>query len=80
MNQSVVEAIQSAIESAIEGAVAEVEVGVSAGHYNVTVTSPAFAGKPMVQAHRLVYSAISHLMDGDEAAVHAIDRLKTRCP
>ena len=77
MTNDQVEAIREAIEASIEGATAEVELGAGAGHYNVTVTAPVFAGKPMVQAHRLVYSAIAHLMDGDAAPVHAIDRLRT---
>ncbi|MCK5799896.1 MAG: BolA/IbaG family iron-sulfur metabolism protein, partial [Deltaproteobacteria bacterium] len=45
--------------------------------YDLTVRAGSFAGKPMVQIHRLVYAAIAHLMDGDLALVHAIDRLRT---
>jgi stress-induced morphogen len=77
MSENQVDAIRQAIEQSIEGANADVETGAGAGHYNVTVTAEVFAGKPMVQAHRLVYSAIAHLMDGDNAPVHAIDRLRT---
>jgi stress-induced morphogen len=44
------------------------------------VVSPAFAGLGMLESQRLVYSAIAHLMQGDLAPVHAVDRLKTRVP
>lgn len=77
MSQATIDAIREAIESAIESAQADVRPGAGAGHFDLTVKAPAFAGKPMVEAHRLVYSAIAHLMEGDGAAVHAIDRLKT---
>ena len=79
MSQSVMDSIGTAIRSAIDGAEVVVEAG-SPGHYSVTVTSAAFAGKPMVQAHRLVYAAIAHLMEGERPAVHAIDRLRTLAP
>jgi acid stress-induced BolA-like protein IbaG/YrbA len=39
-----------------------------------------FAGKNMLESQRLVYSAITHLMAGDMAPVHAVDSLKTRTP
>jgi len=34
----------------------------------------------MLQQQQLVYGAISHLMTGDAAPVHAIDRLLTLVP
>lgn len=75
---SVTEAVRKAIEGAIEGAKAEVTGG--GGHFNIAVTSPAFAGKTMVQSHRMVLGAIAHLMAGDTAPVHAVDSLKTKTP
>lgn len=75
---SVTEAVRKAIEAAIEGSKAEVTGG--GGHYNISVTSPAFAGKNMVQSHRMVLGAIAHLMAGDTAPVHAVDSLKTKAP
>ena len=48
------------------------------GHYNIEVTSPAFAGKSMLESQRMVYGAIAHLMKGDAAPVHAVDSLKIR--
>ena len=50
------------------------------GHFTLDVTSAAFAGKSMLESHRLVYGAIAHLMNGNLAPVHAIDSLKTRAP
>ena len=37
-----------------------------------------FAGKSMLESQRLVYGAIAHLMKGDGAPVHAVDKLTTR--
>ena len=66
--------IKEAIERAITGAQASVSAG-SGGHYSITVSGQAFAGKSPVQQQRMVYSAIAHLMKGDGAPVHAIDKL-----
>lgn len=52
----------------------------SPGHFELEVVSPVFAGKSMVQQQQLVYGAITTLMSGNPAPVHAIDRLKTRVP
>lgn len=73
---SVTDAVRKAIEGAIPGAA--VEVTGAGGHFSIAVTSPAFAGKNMVESHRMVLSAIAHLMHGDTAPVHAVDSLKTR--
>ena len=75
---SVVDALREAIERRLPDSRAEVSGG--GGHFSLVVTSPAFAGKGMLESHRLVYSAIAHLMKGDMAPVHAIDNLKTRTP
>ncbi len=75
---SVVEALREAIEQAIPGAAAVVTGG--GGHFSIDVVSSVFAGKGMLESQRLVYSAISHLMKGDMAPVHAVDSLKTRTP
>ena len=75
---SVIDALREAIERQIPDARAEVSGG--GGHYTIEVTSPVFAGKNMLQSHRMVYSAITDLMKGDKAPVHAVDSLKTRTP
>ena len=44
--------------------------GASAGgHYSVTIVSPAFAGKPRVARHRLVYDALAEAM---QRGIHAL--------
>ena len=42
-------------------------------HFNATVICPAFAGKPMLEQHRMVYAALGDKMKGD---IHALS-LKT---
>jgi acid stress-induced BolA-like protein IbaG/YrbA len=74
----VVQALREAIESKIESSKAEVSGG--GGHYTIEVVSPQFAGLGMLESQRLVYAAIAHLMKGDLAPVHAVDKLKTRAP
>lgn len=80
MSKAIIEAIREAIEQSIPEASAEVSTGAGPGHYNVTVRAGAFVGKPMVHAHRMVFAAISHLMDGDRPPVHAIDLLRALSP
>lgn len=75
---SVTDAIASSIKEKIAGAV--VEVTGHGGHYTIVVTSEVFRGKGPVESQRLVYGAITHLMSGDLAPVHAVDSLKTRVP
>ncbi len=75
---SITDAIREAIVSAISDA--EVEVSGGGGHFSIVVTSPIFEGKSRVASQRLVYSAITHLMAGDMAPVHAVDSLRTLTP
>jgi stress-induced morphogen len=69
-------ALRQAIETAIGGATVEV-IPASPGHFEINVTSETFAGQSMVQQQQRVYAAIKELMRGDDAPVHAIDRLQT---
>lgn len=71
------EAIKSAILAKIPDAQVVVAAG-SSGHYTIDVVSPVFEGKNMVESQRLVYGAIAHLMKGDAAPVHAVDKLTTK--
>ncbi|MGA3121823.1 MAG: BolA/IbaG family iron-sulfur metabolism protein [Polyangiaceae bacterium] len=75
---SVVDALREAIERQIPGSHADVTG--AGGHFTIDVTSSAFAGKSMLESQRMVYGAIAHLMKGDLAPVHAVDRLQTRIP
>jgi acid stress-induced BolA-like protein IbaG/YrbA len=71
--------IRDAIAEAMPGAEVEVKSG-GAGHFEVRVVSTEFEGKTRVAKQRLVYSAIAHLMKGDTAPVHAIDKMETQVP
>jgi acid stress-induced BolA-like protein IbaG/YrbA len=75
---SIPDAIKKAILEKIQDAEVQVEGG--GGHFSIAVVSPVFAGKSMLESQRLVYGAITHLMSGDRAPVHAVDSLKTRAP
>jgi acid stress-induced BolA-like protein IbaG/YrbA len=75
----ITQTIKLAILEKIPDASVVVEPG-SGGHFTIQVVSPVFAGKNMVESQRLVYGAIAHLMKGDAAPVHAVDKLTTRVP
>ncbi len=75
MSESILDDIRAAIRAALADASLEVTGG--GGHFTIAVTSKAFAGKSMMESHRLVYAAIAPLMSGDSAPVHAVDSLKT---
>jgi len=71
--------LKDAIEQAIPGA--EVEISArGAGHFEVRVKAAAFAGQSRVAQQRCVYAAISHLMKGETAPVHAIDKMEILIP
>ena len=59
---------------------ARVEVSGAGGHFEIRVVAREFEGKATLARQRLVYAAIAHLMRGDGAPVHAIDRLDTATP
>ncbi len=71
-------AIRTSIVEKLPDAVVDVSGG--GGHFTIAVASKEFRGKGPVDAQRLVYGAIAHLMRGDRAPVHAVDSLKTRVP
>ena len=75
---SVPEAIEKAIKEKIEGA--DVSVRGGGGHFEIAVVSNVFAGKSTLEKHRLVLSAIAHLMKGDDAPVHAVDSIRATTP
>ena len=72
------EAIQQSIKAALPDAVVEVAGG--GGHWTIAVTSAGFAGKSMLQSHRIVMSAIAHLTTGSAPPIHAVDKLTTKTP
>lgn len=73
---SVLDALRTSVLDKLPDA--EVEATGGGGHYSLRVVSSAFTGKSMVESHRMVLSAIAHLMKGDDAPVHAIDSLVTK--
>ncbi len=73
-----VDRIRTAIEAAIEGAV--VEARGMGGHFEIRVVSTIFEGKNRLARQRLVLSAIADLMKGENAPVHAVDRIETVVP
>ncbi|MFO1257202.1 MAG: BolA family protein [Gammaproteobacteria bacterium] len=40
------------------------------GHFALSITSSCFEGKTQIQRHRMIYNALSDLMDTD---IHAIE-------
>ena len=74
--------IEQQIHEAIAGAIpgAEINVTGGGGHFEIHVVSEQFAGKRIIQKHRMVLSAIKGLMAGDNAPVHAIDKLVCELP
>lgn len=71
--------LKRAIETAISGADVSV-TPLSPGHFEIRVVSGAFEGKSRIAQQQLVYGSIAHLMKGDAAPVHAIDRMQTALP
>jgi acid stress-induced BolA-like protein IbaG/YrbA len=74
-----VENLSSAIAQALPGSQIEVQA-TGAGHFEIRVASETFEGQSRVAQQQAVYAAIAHLMKGDAAPVHAIDKLETRVP
>jgi acid stress-induced BolA-like protein IbaG/YrbA len=66
--------IREAIEEALPCSELDVQSG-SPGHFTIRVVSGAFEGLSRVKQQQLVYAAITDLMSGDDAPVHAVDSL-----
>jgi acid stress-induced BolA-like protein IbaG/YrbA len=75
--EEIAQRLAQAIERALPGAAVDVQIG-SPGHFELAVTSSALAGQSRVKQQQTVYAAIAHLMAGDSAPVHAIDRMTIR--
>ncbi|MDE2922623.1 MAG: BolA/IbaG family iron-sulfur metabolism protein [Acidobacteriota bacterium] len=70
--------IRDAVTAALPDAV--IDVSGEGNHFSLRVESAAFGGKRSLARQRIVLRAIAHLMKGDAAPVHAIDRLETVLP
>jgi len=71
--------LSTSVGTALPGSEVEVRA-TGAGHFEIRVTCASFAGRSRVAQQQSVYAAIAHLMKGDAAPVHAIDKLETRVP
>ena len=69
--------IKQRIQTAIPGAQVEVLIG-GDRHYALKVISESFEGLAQVKQHQLVYAAIKDLMSGNDAPIHAIDKMDLR--
>ena len=47
------------------------------GHFTVRIVSAAFAGKPLIQRHRLIHAAVADLMRRE---IHALSIAKAQTP
>jgi acid stress-induced BolA-like protein IbaG/YrbA len=69
------ETIRELIEQGLPGATVSV-AGEDGVHFEATVVCEAFAGRPLLARHRMVYATLGELMGG---AIHAL-ALKTLTP
>ena len=76
---NIIDQMRTAIESAVECRELSIDTG-SPGHFAIRVVSAAFTDPGRVKQQQLIYGAIAHLMKGDGAPVHAIDRLDCVAP
>ncbi|HPH25667.1 MAG TPA: BolA/IbaG family iron-sulfur metabolism protein [Pseudomonadota bacterium] len=68
--------VRTLIETALPGAKAEVSGG--GGHFTISVVAAQFKGKSMLEQQRMVYTVITELMSGQDAPIHAVDKLTTK--
>lgn len=69
--------ITARIETAIPDARVKVRTG-SDRHYEISVISASFAGQSQLKQQQRIYALITDLMAGNDAPVHAIDRMDLR--
>ena len=72
------EQIRREVETSVPDSMVEV-IG-NGGHFSLKVTAAVFEGKKTLEKQRMVYSALTELMSGLNAPVHAIDNLETLVP
>lgn len=71
------EQIQTRIQEALPGSRVEVRDTTGTGdHFEAVVIAPQFAGKNVVEQHRMIYSILGSDMAGP---IHAL-ALRTSCP
>lgn len=70
--------IRERIEAEIDES--RVEAAGEGGHFEISVIAPGFAGKNRLARQRMVFKVIADLLKGDDAPIHAVDRLETKTP
>lgn len=68
--------IRSVLEAQLPGSRAEVAGG--GGHFTISVVSAGFAGKSLLEQQRMVLVALGDLLKGEDAPIHAVDKLTTK--
>ena len=69
-----IDQVRQRIEESLPGSRVQVETFSGNDHFQATVEAPQFAGKSLIEQHRMVYDAVEGLIGG---AMHA-RALKTR--
>ena len=77
--EATAEDLRNRIAEAYPEATIEVQA-LSPGHFAIRVVCSSFEGLSRVKQQQGVYAAIAPLLKGDNAPVHAIDRLQTELP
>lgn len=65
------------IEEALPGAAVQIVDQGGGDHLAASIVAPQFAGKTLIQQHRMVYAAVQERFD--DGSIHAL-ALKTRAP
>jgi stress-induced morphogen len=65
------------IETALPGAAVQIVDQGGGDHLAASIVAPQFAGKSLIQQHRMVYAAVQERFD--DGSIHAL-ALKTRAP
>ncbi|MCA9679094.1 MAG: BolA family transcriptional regulator [Kofleriaceae bacterium] len=74
------EDITARIREALPDAVVQLEdLTGTADHWKATIVSAGFAGKTLIQRHRLVMAALARELEGPSAPIHALT-MDTRTP
>ncbi len=77
--EEIADRIRAAIAEAMPEATIEI-LPQGPGHFEITVTDAVFEGLSRVKKQQRVYAAITELMAGPNAPVHAVDRLECLSP
>jgi stress-induced morphogen len=72
--------VKSLIEKALPGSIVTVSDLTGTGdHLSVAVAAPQFAGKALIDQHRMIHAALRHLMAPVSQEIHAL-QISTSIP